>query len=82
MGILKRPKEQNRLARSAILHPCMVALACATLMGAWSFVLFSDWRESLVSGIIMAVVIWFLWRRGGPARRREERLFPPEPPDN
>jgi len=78
MGILKSPTEQSGFAKWAIKHPYLLAVASAVMIAAWAAVLVRDWRAVALSSIIAMLLVAFLWRPGGPARRREERLFPPQ----
>jgi hypothetical protein len=54
----------------------MLAVLSGAAAAAWAYVVVWDWRPMLPTGLITAALATFLWRPGGPARRREERLFP------
>lgn len=78
MGILKTPERQNPLAKWAMTHAVLAAIFSALALATWAAIIVGDWRAVGVSGVVMFLVVFLLWMPGGPARRREERLFPRE----
>ena len=77
MGILNSPAQQSDFAKWAIKHPYLLALLSALVIAGWTVLLVRDLRAVALSSTLVALLVVFLWRPGGPARRREERLFPP-----
>ena len=75
---MTKPRKQSNLVKYALRHPLRLALWSAILMAVWTTVIVGDWTTTLGAGLGMFLLQWFLWRPGGLARTREERLFPPD----
>jgi hypothetical protein len=55
-------------------HPVSAAVGSGLVMLCWGFgVLRLDLWFAAVVAVLITALQWFLWRRGGWARRREER---------
>jgi hypothetical protein len=68
--------KQRKLTRYIVAHPYLGALWSGLALAGWVAVIVGDWRAIAASFIGMFLITVFLWRPGGPARRREDRLFP------
>lgn len=69
-----RRREPNFLAKFAIARPIDFAAYCGLLFSVLATLLFLNWRISMASALIMFLLVYFLWRPGGPGRRRVERI--------
>jgi hypothetical protein len=79
--VKRRPAEQSKLAKLAIRRPVYVSVCSAAGVGAWCARIVGDWRAVLGAAAFTFCMQYYLWRPGGPARRREERLFGRTSPD-
>jgi len=73
--------KQRTITKYFLAHPYLGALWSALVIGSWTALLVQDARAVVPAFIGMFALVSALWRPGGPARRREERLYPP-PPDS
>ncbi len=71
----RRPTEQSKLAKLAIRRPVYVSVWSAIVVGSWCLRIVGDWRAVVAAAASSFCLQYYLWRPGGPARRREERLF-------
>jgi hypothetical protein len=73
-----KPRKQSNLVKYALRYPVRMACWSAILMAVWTTVIVGQATTGVGAGLGMFLLQWFLWRPGGLARAREERLFPPD----
>jgi hypothetical protein len=69
------PLRQSRLTLFALAHPFWLAVASGVVILAWAMIVVGDWRAGIGAGVGLAIVVGYVWRDGGWARRREQRLY-------
>jgi hypothetical protein len=69
------PERQKGISRFGLAHPIALALLSGALLGSWAYLIVGDWRATAGVTVGFTALMWFLWGRWGPARRREQRLY-------
>ena len=66
--------QQNSLTLFALAHPIWLAIISGAMVALWTGAVVGDKRAVAVAGGLTAILVWSLWNRRGPARRRETRI--------
>jgi hypothetical protein len=72
---VRRRTDPQRLTQFALDHPLVAAAVSGLLVAAWGVVLELPMGVAVASGLAMTLIVWFIWREGGPGYRWRQALL-------